>query len=74
MANSKRRHWVIVGAAMTAVVIAAGIATAVSGGDPGSPKAFGSQPASTAGADASAATPPRAPRPARGPTARPPPP
>ncbi|GAA2021677.1 hypothetical protein GCM10009839_18560 [Catenulispora yoronensis] len=48
----------IVGAAMTAVVIAAGIATAVSGGDPGSPKAFGSQPASTAGADASAATPP----------------
>lgn len=41
MANSKRRHWAIVGAAAAAIVVAAGVATAVSGGDPGGPKAFG---------------------------------
>ena len=50
MANSKRRHWTIVGAAAAAVVIAAGIATAVSGGDPGQPSAFGHSPAGTSSA------------------------
>jgi hypothetical protein len=44
MASSKRRHLAIVGAAAAAIVIAAGIATAVSGGDPGEPSAFGSSP------------------------------
>jgi polysaccharide biosynthesis protein PslG len=57
MANSKRRHWVIVGAAAAAVVIAASIATAVSGGDPGAPQAFGHSPAaSTAGTDGASDT------------------
>lgn len=45
MANSKRRQWAIVAAAAVVVVTAAGIATAVSGGDPGGPKAFGPAPA-----------------------------
>lgn len=49
MANSKRRQWTVVGAAAAAVVIAAGIATAVSGGDPGRPQAFGHAPAATTG-------------------------
>ncbi|MEY9893163.1 hypothetical protein ABIA35_004415 [Catenulispora sp. MAP12-49] len=59
MANSKRRHWAIIGAAAAAVVIAAGIATAVSGGDPGQPSAFGHSPAASTAAttDASGATP-----------------
>lgn len=48
MANSKRRHWTIVGAAAAAIVVAAGIATAVSGGDPGQPSSFGHAPATTA--------------------------
>jgi hypothetical protein len=56
MANSKRRHWTIVGAAAAAVVIAAGIATAVSGGDPGQPSAFGHSPAASTAAPASTAT------------------
>ncbi|MEY9930857.1 hypothetical protein ABH926_005504 [Catenulispora sp. GP43] len=50
MANSKRRHWAIVGAAAVAVVIAAVIATAVSGGDPGQPTAFGHSPAASTAA------------------------
>jgi hypothetical protein len=55
MANTKRRHWAIVGAAATAIVVAAGVATAVSGGDPGEPSAFGHAPASsTAGTNTSA--------------------
>lgn len=49
MANSKRRHWVIVGAAVTAIVVAAGIATAVSGGGSGQPSASGSSSAATTG-------------------------
>ncbi|NUP51153.1 MAG: cellulase family glycosylhydrolase [Catenulispora sp.] len=54
MANSKRRHWAIVGAAAAAILAAAGIATAVSGGDPGAPTAFGHSPAaSTASTNAS---------------------
>lgn len=58
MANSKRRHWTVVGAAAAAVVLAAGIATAVSGGDPGQPKAFGHAPATTGStADSSGAGP-----------------
>lgn len=48
MANSKRRHWTVIGAAAAAVVVAAGIATAVSGGDPGQPRAFGRAPAAAA--------------------------
>lgn len=56
MANSKRRHWAIVGAAATAVVLAAGIATAVSGGDPGQPKAFGNSPAASTVSTASTAS------------------
>ena len=47
MANSKRRHWAIVGGAAAAIVIAAGIATAVSGGDPGEPTAYGPAPKAT---------------------------
>ncbi|MEY9856022.1 hypothetical protein ABH935_001626 [Catenulispora sp. GAS73] len=41
MVNSRRRHWTFIGAAAAAVVIGAGVATAVSGGDPGQPTAFG---------------------------------
>ncbi|WP_194896501.1 cellulase family glycosylhydrolase [Catenulispora pinisilvae] len=52
MANSKRRHWTFVGAAAAAIVLAAGIATAVSGGDPGEPKAFGNPPSAAATATA----------------------
>lgn len=48
MANSKRRQWTFVGAAAAVIVLAAGIATAVSGGDPGRPTAFGKAPATSA--------------------------
>ncbi len=44
MVNSRRRHWTFIGAAAAAVIIGAGIATAVSGGDPGQPTAFGHSP------------------------------
>ncbi|GAA1961535.1 cellulase family glycosylhydrolase [Catenulispora subtropica] len=57
MANSKRRHWALVGAAVTAVVVGAGIATAVSGGDPGGPTAFGHSPAATSGTTSPAGAP-----------------
>jgi hypothetical protein len=56
MANSKRRHWTFVGAAAAAVVIGAGIATAVSGGDPGQPTAFGHSPSGTPTATSTYAT------------------
>ncbi|MFL6112860.1 MAG: cellulase family glycosylhydrolase, partial [Catenulispora sp.] len=68
MANSKRPHWAIVVAAATAVVIAGGIATAVSGGDPGEPSAFGHSPAaSTATTAATTAGDPSGATSARGP-------